>query len=376
MQKLFHTGDKFKVKYEPSKTGTVRYLRDDKYERDLNPRVFHYHVDFNDGSFETYFNEDNMELISRNPETVFATLKIGEYPIEYPDYGYTPHRPSSTEHEVIILNTHEYNGKKDYKIIFIDGIYKSYNAVEISEDNLIFKNDTDKNKLITKYKVGQQIYYRTLVKSLTVDPYECVKIIKINNGSYDIESISSAGKIYKDIPEAFLYEFKVDDFVSVSGQIYTGATCISPKTTNKVVGNQIGQIININFKDNTYCVEFIDKSNGEYGIDVPLCNLTLKSVDDFNQELINIINKESNDVFLDFINKKDSPLLKLSKKKLSDLLDLYLYSIDLTIASQKLNNLIKQLANISHEINKNYSNNYVIFKNTHDALIESIKKKL
>jgi len=370
MQKLFHKGDKFKLKYEPSKTGTVLYLRDDEYERNKIPRTFYYHVDFNDGTFETYLNEDNMELIERNPETVFATLKSGEYPIEYQNHLYLPLRDTSKNYEVIILSTHVYNNQNFYKIKFIDGIYKSYDAVEILEDNLIFNDDKDKNKVISKYKLGQQLYYRSLSKAYDADPYDCVKIIKINNMSYDIESLSSVGKIYMDKPESYLYEFIIDDIVSVSGDIYIGATCNSPKTNKKVIGNLIGKIISINFNDNTYCVEFIDKDNGEYGIDIPLCNLTLKSEDDYNTELTRIINEKSNDIFLNFINKKNLPFLKLSKKKLSDLLDLYLYSIDLTIAAKKLNNLIIQLSTISYQINKDYSNNYVLLKNTHDALIE------
>jgi len=45
------------------KTGTIRYLRNDEYEKkyhQFNPTHYYYHVDYDDGSFETYENGKNL----------------------------------------------------------------------------------------------------------------------------------------------------------------------------------------------------------------------------------------------------------------------------------------------------------------------------
>lgn len=58
----FFPGQKFRCIYN-GKTGTIKYLRDDSHEkksRALNPSHYYYHVDFDDGSFETYIYGKNM----------------------------------------------------------------------------------------------------------------------------------------------------------------------------------------------------------------------------------------------------------------------------------------------------------------------------
>lgn len=52
----YERGQRF-VNTETNKTGTIRYLRNDEYEknqRKSEPTHYYYHVDYDDGSFETY----------------------------------------------------------------------------------------------------------------------------------------------------------------------------------------------------------------------------------------------------------------------------------------------------------------------------------
>lgn len=52
----YSQGQRF-VNTHTKKTGTIKYLRDDEYEknqRKSNPAHYYYHVDYDDGSFETY----------------------------------------------------------------------------------------------------------------------------------------------------------------------------------------------------------------------------------------------------------------------------------------------------------------------------------
>ena len=56
--KNFHQGQKFYCTCN-NKNGTIRYLRDDTYEKSLrqsDPSHYYFHVDFDDGSFETYIH--------------------------------------------------------------------------------------------------------------------------------------------------------------------------------------------------------------------------------------------------------------------------------------------------------------------------------
>ena len=58
----FFPGQKFRCVFN-GKAGTIKYLRDDLYEknaRKTNPLHYYYHVDFDDGSFETYMYGKNM----------------------------------------------------------------------------------------------------------------------------------------------------------------------------------------------------------------------------------------------------------------------------------------------------------------------------
>lgn len=54
----FKSGDRFENSCT-GKTGTVRSLRNDEWERKYS-KTRHYHVDYDDGSFETYQSELNM----------------------------------------------------------------------------------------------------------------------------------------------------------------------------------------------------------------------------------------------------------------------------------------------------------------------------
>jgi hypothetical protein len=68
--------------------GTVRGLRNDSHERQYNwpQNIYYYHVDFNDGSFETYLSEDMMVKITNpfnllQPEQVIyngCRFRVGE----------------------------------------------------------------------------------------------------------------------------------------------------------------------------------------------------------------------------------------------------------------------------------------------------------
>lgn len=75
MDQLFSEGDKFVCKYS-GKTGTVRNLRNDQYEKTqrlTNSYHYYYHVDFDDGSFETYQSQQSM--IRSNEETLIKKSK-------------------------------------------------------------------------------------------------------------------------------------------------------------------------------------------------------------------------------------------------------------------------------------------------------------
>ena len=57
-EQQFFSGQKFRCKFN-GKFGTIRCLRDDMYEKKArisDPTHYYYHVDFDDGSFETYMN--------------------------------------------------------------------------------------------------------------------------------------------------------------------------------------------------------------------------------------------------------------------------------------------------------------------------------
>jgi hypothetical protein len=63
----FKSGDRFKIiNYAKTGNGTVRYLRWDDYEKQQAKKENYkqrYSVDFDNGGFETYLSEDNMEPI-------------------------------------------------------------------------------------------------------------------------------------------------------------------------------------------------------------------------------------------------------------------------------------------------------------------------
>ena len=62
-KQLFHEGSRFRhVNHglRSNKIGTVRNLRNDSLEkmsRTTNPNHYYYHVDFDDGTFETYLGQ-------------------------------------------------------------------------------------------------------------------------------------------------------------------------------------------------------------------------------------------------------------------------------------------------------------------------------
>lgn len=61
----FTAGQRFNCKSN-NKCGTVRYLRDDSHEKQMrksDPNHYYYHVDFDDGSFETYIHGKYLEPI-------------------------------------------------------------------------------------------------------------------------------------------------------------------------------------------------------------------------------------------------------------------------------------------------------------------------
>ena len=64
---LFKPGSRFLYKSAVgSKYGTVRYLRDDTYEKNMRAtdcNHYYYHVDFDDGSFETYLYQAYMSPV-------------------------------------------------------------------------------------------------------------------------------------------------------------------------------------------------------------------------------------------------------------------------------------------------------------------------
>ena len=71
MSQLFFEGDMF-VNVYTNKIGTVKRLRNDEYERRQrmsNKEHFYYHVDYDDGSFETYENQMSMVKLGTNDNT-------------------------------------------------------------------------------------------------------------------------------------------------------------------------------------------------------------------------------------------------------------------------------------------------------------------
>jgi hypothetical protein len=58
---IFSPGEVFQVR-DTLKMGTVKKLRNDNWEQVNNwpQNIYYYHVNFNDGSFETYLPEDMM----------------------------------------------------------------------------------------------------------------------------------------------------------------------------------------------------------------------------------------------------------------------------------------------------------------------------
>ena len=59
----FQENDRFQHKIN-NKTGTVKRLRDDLWEQKNSwPANYHYSVNFDDGTFETYLNERYMKPI-------------------------------------------------------------------------------------------------------------------------------------------------------------------------------------------------------------------------------------------------------------------------------------------------------------------------
>lgn len=63
--KILRSGQRFKNSWN-KKIGIIKYLRDDESERAIrltDPSHQYYHVDYDDGSFETYESRDNMVLI-------------------------------------------------------------------------------------------------------------------------------------------------------------------------------------------------------------------------------------------------------------------------------------------------------------------------
>lgn len=66
MPQLFNKGQRFQVvdilKKPTGKFGVITYLRDDHYEKENNHKrdVYYYHVEFDDGSVETYLNQNDI----------------------------------------------------------------------------------------------------------------------------------------------------------------------------------------------------------------------------------------------------------------------------------------------------------------------------
>lgn len=62
-KQLFHEGSRFRhINHglSSNKIGTVKALRNDSFEkmsRNTNPNHYYYHVDFDDGTFETYLGQ-------------------------------------------------------------------------------------------------------------------------------------------------------------------------------------------------------------------------------------------------------------------------------------------------------------------------------
>jgi ribosomal protein L29 len=75
---LFNQGDTFQL-VDGSKIGIVRRLRNDMWEQVNNwPKgLYYYHVDFNDGSFETYLSERMMVRINNILQQVVTTNLYG-----------------------------------------------------------------------------------------------------------------------------------------------------------------------------------------------------------------------------------------------------------------------------------------------------------
>jgi hypothetical protein len=68
----FNPGDRFRNTMN-GKTGIIRRLRSDSHEQNtswrMNPPQYHYHVDYDNGSFETYESEMFMQQISISSHT-------------------------------------------------------------------------------------------------------------------------------------------------------------------------------------------------------------------------------------------------------------------------------------------------------------------
>jgi len=360
MPKLFNEGDKFKlINQGLSKNGTVRYLRNDTYEQNKNPRTFNYHVDFDDGTFDTYLSEKDMELLPNgsNPDIVLAKLKIGKYNVRKKDHADSPDIEVffSEEQEVRIISKWiSPEGKNMYNVQLIDGNYKSYYIYHFDtiEDQLRI-NDEDKSKTMTKYKIGQRLILEE-VDTVEIKSFHCVEITNIINNHYTVKSIKNPANTY-EVYDWQLYELFVNDVVYVSGIINMNNECKITYSTTKNIYDKIGKIISI--QNNKYCVHFIDQTDGKVGVDIDLCQIRIGTEKEYVDEIKHII-KNINDLI---------QLLIGEKLTIPDIIGLFDH------LKPNIDDLIKQLAGISHKINENYSNNYVIFKDIHDALIESIK---
>lgn len=63
--KNFNCGQRFYSIFN-NKYGTIKYLRDDSHEKQMrqsDPTHYYYHVDFDDGSFETYIHGMHLKPI-------------------------------------------------------------------------------------------------------------------------------------------------------------------------------------------------------------------------------------------------------------------------------------------------------------------------
>lgn len=73
----FYEGDKF-IDIISNKTGTVKKLHNNQHEqiiREQDPMHFNYHVQYDDGTVETYLNQNQMIFKSQTLDNYIKKLK-------------------------------------------------------------------------------------------------------------------------------------------------------------------------------------------------------------------------------------------------------------------------------------------------------------